>query len=519
MPRNPKLTNADALTLLAERLRTQASAPNIFAYEPHDKQRVFHCSTCKKKLYIGGNRSGKTTGGIVEDIWWLTGTHPFRETPAGPIRGRVVSVDFVNGIEKIILPQFKQWLPTSLLINGSWEDSYDKLLRTLTLANGSFVEFMSYDQDLDKFAGTSRHFIHFDEEPPQDIYTECLARLVDTNGSFWITMTPVEGMTWVYDTLYEPGVVGEKGILVIEVSMSDNPHLDAEAIKDFLDSLDEDERKAREHGQFVQLGGLIYKHFKPEVHVVKEGWRPPKDWLVAASLDHGYNNPTAWLWHAVSPDGEVVTFHEHYASGSTVDVHAAEVRKFNADPHGLNGREPDYYIGDPSIRNTDPITGTSIHQEYIRYGIPIVLGNNDVKAGINRVSRYLKLRPNGRPNWVITENCKNLIKELRRYRWATYASKKIANANNLKDEPHKKDDHACDSARYFFMSRPDLAPTADSVNTTRNPLGVVEVSASEPRAEVNRRPSAPQTEYHSSDDLAGVGSSSQWTYDELGGMW
>jgi hypothetical protein len=26
----------------------------------------------------------------------------------------------------------------------------------------------------------------------------------------------------------------------------------------------------------------------------------------------GWNNPTAWLWHAVGPNGDIVTFAEHY---------------------------------------------------------------------------------------------------------------------------------------------------------------------------------------------------------------
>ncbi len=515
-PRVKEITHGDALSILAAGLKASALAPNVYAYDPHAKQQVFHKSTSKKKLYIGGNRSGKTTGGLVEVIWWLTGRHPFRETPDGIIRGRIVSVDFLNGIEKIILPQLKQWLPASDLIEGSWEKSYDKQLRTLTLANGSFVEFMSYDQDLDKFAGTSRHFIHFDEEPPQDIFTECIARLVDTGGSFWITMTPVEGMTWVFDTLYEPGIANEKNILVVEVSMTENPHLNMEAIQDFLDGLDPDERKAREEGKFVQLGGLIYKHFSKDKHVIEEGWIPPNDgkWLVIASLDHGFANPTAWLWHAVNDDGEVVTFYEHYQSGWTVDSHAASVNRINKE---VLGRQPDLYIGDPSIRNTDPLSGTSIHLEYVKYGIPIVLGNNDVRAGINRVARYLKVRAGtGRPSWVITGDCHNLIKEMGRYRWATYASKKIGHANNAKEEPHKKDDHACDSARYFFMSRPDLVSEVASTPTPHNAMNAsVPTSPYTPRLAEPEYPRPQVTDYQ----YDGQGHGTEWTYDELGSQW
>lgn len=506
--KKPEMSMADAFTMLSNNLKTQAARPNIFGYIPHDKQLPFHSSPKKKRLYIGGNRSGKTTGGIVEDIWWLTGTHPYRETPEGQIRGRVVSVDFINGIEKIIIPELARWCPPSSLRGGGWSTAYDRQTRTLNFANGSFVEFMSYDQDLDKFAGTSRHFVHFDEEPPEDIYTECLARLVDTGGEFWITMTPVEGMTWIFDALYEPGVAGEKGIEVIQVSMTENPHLNAGEVQAFLDSLSPDERKAREEGKFVQLGGLIWKDYNREKHTV-EAFIPPKDWVWVASLDHGFHNPTAWLWHAISPDGQLVTFFEHYVSGVTIDTHAKAVHVINQQL----GRPPDYYIGDPSIRNTDPITGTSIQQEYIKYGIPVTLANNDVRAGINRVAGYLKVGPSGKPRWVATENCVNLLKEMGRYRWRTYASKRIANANNLQEEPQKKDDHACDSLRYFVMSRPDLsvgfsdyadsssqnpmqAPVAVGVNSTPHDWGV-------------GVPNETQSDY-----------ASRWSYDEqFGAVW
>lgn len=452
MAKNTDLDIADVFRQIGERLKTQSKRPNIYGYVPHEKQIKFHSSKKKIRLYIGGNRSGKTVGGICEDIWWATGRHPYRDTPEPPVRGRIVSVDFVNGIEGIIRPEVARWCPLSDLRGGSWSDAYDKVTRTLHFENGSFIEFKSYDQELEKHAGTSRHFIHFDEEPPQDIYIENLARTVDTGGNIWFTMTPVEGMTWIFDTIYMAGKKGDDLIDVIEVDMTENPYLQEGEVQAFLGGLDKDERDARVHGKFVQLGGLVYKHFDAEKHVI-EPFKPNKEWLWVASLDHGFNNPTAWLWHAVNPDGRVFTFYEHYESGQTIDYHARRVHEINKSL----GRAPEYYIGDPSIRNHDPITGTSIHQEYIKYGIPITLGNNDVVAGINRVARYLKDGADGKPNLLITKNCVNLITELTRYRWKTYANKKLQNQNNAQEQAHKKNDHAADSLRYFIMSRPDLA--------------------------------------------------------------
>lgn len=508
-------TLEEAIQKLGENLISSSKQVNVYGYKPHDKQLMFHVDLARTRLYIGGNRSGKTTGGIIEDIWYATDTHPYKDTPPAPVRGRIVTTDFINGIVKNIIPQLQRWCPSSALRGGSWTSAYDKQERILHFANGSFIELMSYDQDLNKFASVSRHFVHFDEEPPKDIYTECTARLIDTNGDCWLTLTPIDGMTWVYDILYLPGLdVDNSKVHVTQVTIHENPYLSENAVEDYLDSLDdEDERLAREQGKFIQLGGVIYKKFDPKVHVIKP-WLPPRDgsWEVYTSLDHGFNAPTAWLWHAVNAEHQVVTFFEHYVSGMTIDEHAAAWHKINKEL-----RYPVVYsIADPSIRNTDPITGTSIHEEYRRYGIPLILGNNDVRAGIVKVARYLKVDPStGRPNLVITENCTNLVKEFPRYRWKIYKSKRLQADNNVQEQPHKKDDHALDSQRYFIMSRPDLGPTNEvDESGISNPLGAV--TGADPFG----RNVAVKRRKQGSDFTEGYGNkTTQWEYDEyLGGI-
>jgi len=442
---------------LSERLKLQAERPNIYGYMPHDKQIQFHSASRRHRLYIGGNRSGKTTGGIAEDIMWLTGRHPYRKVPQGGVRGRIVGVDFIQGVEKILKPEMMRWVPVSDLRGNSWSDAYDVQERTLHFENGSFVEFMSYDQDVDKFAGTSRHFVHFDEEPPEDIYHECMTRLIDTAGSWWMTLTPVMGMEWMYDTVYLPGINDpESNISVIEVDMTENPYLDPNEIREYIKNLPEDDVDARQHGKFVRRGGVVYKSFDKGIHVVPSLEEVPTSWELYASLDHGYNNPTAWLYHGVDSDGNVITFAEHYESEMIVSEHAEQIKLINKSI----GRNPGIYVGDPAIAQRQAVTGTSIQTEYAQNGIFITLGNNDVLSGINKVNTYLShdIKNGKKPRWVITENCVNLIREIQKYRWKTWASKKSERSNNKFDVPHKKDDHAVDSARYFFTLMPDLTP-------------------------------------------------------------
>lgn len=452
----------DMLGQLAASLRKQARQPNILGYEPHDKQLQFHSSTAKKRLYIGGNRSGKTTAGVAEGIWYLKGEHPYKRVPEPPVAGRAIGVDLLRGVQGILIPQFKRWIPPSLLVDGSWSKSYHAESRTLTLANGSTLEFMSYEQDTDKFAGVPRHFIHYDEEPPQHIYQENQARLIDYDGDAWFTLTPVEGMTWIYDSLYLPGTdeKSDSSVFVIEADMTDNPHIAGTGIEEFLKGLSKDERDARQSGKFVQLGGLVFKSFNANVNSFKcDATVPPKSWLWYASMDHGYNNPTAWLWHAVSPSGDVITFAEHYQNEMVVADHAKVFHKLNQQ----FGKLPDIIVGDPAIEQRQGVTGSSIRNEYAQHGVYIMPGNNDVLSGVNQMHDYMKINSvTGKPFWQITENCPNLLRELSRLRWKTWAGRRAQFENNKFDQIHKKDDHAFDSARYFFTCLPSLKPTLEA---------------------------------------------------------
>lgn len=469
------LTLLEAMERIQEGLKAQVNRPNIYAYKPHSKQHSFHKSSAYVTLYIGGNRSGKTVGGAVESVYRLLGKHPYKKIPEAPVRGRAIAVDFNYGVDMIMIPQISQYVPPSYLINGSWEDSYDREHRLLTLTNKSTLEFRSYEQDLDKFAGTSRHFMWFDEEPPKHIYTECMARLVDTNGIAYLTMTPLDGMTWVYEDLYTKGLEGDPNIQVISIDMLENPYISQEAATRYLNTLDKDERDARKKGEFVTVGGKVFKSFSTDIHVV-DTYIPPTEWEWYVSFDHGYNNPTAILWHAVSPDGQIVTFAEHYKAEMTVPQHAVVFHEKNK----AFKRLPDFVVGDPAMSQRNGVTGTSIMQEYADRDIYIAAGNNDVDSGVNRMIQYLD-HSEGLPRWTITSNCVNLIAELKKLRWASFASKKVQYDNNKREKIHKKDDHAFDSARYFFSCMPDLTGPGIEItatNGTTNPWDLIAAPAS-----------------------------------------
>lgn len=430
--------------------------PTIVGYEPQDHQIKFHQSQRKGRAFIGGNRSGKTVGGAAEMVMHVTGKHLYWEKFQRPIRARVVAVDFDNGVDKIVIPEIARWLPPSSLKNGSWEDSYQKSNHTLTLADDSFIEFMSYDQDTDKFAGTSRHYIWFDEEPPRAIFDECMLRLADTGGHWWLTMTPIEEMTWTYDGIYLPGKDGTNpNIEVFEVSSIDNKYISSVELEALTSGMSEEDKAARMHGTYIRHSGNIYSKYLHPDTILKEdvlrtdAWPAMKaGWLHFRMMDHGFTNPTVFLWGAADHEGRVIIYDEYYETKRLVGENAKAVRERTQ----VLGVDIAYTVGDPSIQNTDPVTGTSVHVEYARNGIPIILGTNDVHSGILRVGAAFLNR-----KLFISPRCEKTIWELNRYRWGKFVNKKVAELNNQKEMPVKKDDHAMDALKYGIASRPELA--------------------------------------------------------------
>lgn len=444
----------DFLAQLARELATAAKHPNVLSYVPNSPMhQSFHESNKIGRILRGGNRSGKSVAGVVESVWRSTGRHPYYKTHDVPTRGRIVTVDKDAGILQIIIPLLKQWIPTSELINGSWEDSYKTYGKVLTLRNGSTIELKTHQQETESFAGVPLHWCWFDEEPPKAIFNECRLRLIDYNGCWYMTMTPVQGQDWIFDRFIN---TNQKNVDRFEVDIEDNPHLNKEALASLDEDLDEDEKKVRRQGIFVPKGGLILKEFDYNRHVIKGGGPIPATWAIYVSIDHGFNAPSAILWHAVSPDGDVITFKEIYKNKTVIRVLVNEIKQINKEI----GREPLIYMGDPSMSQRNGITGTSALAEYRRHGIPLIQAKKDVEGRINKMNEYLKF-----DKWHITEACPNTIKEARVYAYKYYTSPKIADRNNVREEPNKKNDHTMDSSGYFFTFMPYI--NTQNMNTNR----------------------------------------------------
>lgn len=74
-------------------------------------------------------------------------------------------------------------------------DLLDSVKVRHTSGGWSTIGFKSFEQGRGAFEGTAQHVILLDEEPPLDVYNECVIRTATTNGLIMLTFTPLEGLS------------------------------------------------------------------------------------------------------------------------------------------------------------------------------------------------------------------------------------------------------------------------------------------------------------------------------------
>ena len=425
----------------------------------HEKQIRFHKARTRTKCLLGGNRSGKSSAGAVDD---LIQALPEQFVPKhlqqykyheGPFKCRVITPDLGHTMNAV-LESLQQWIPPAALKGGSWKEAYRADKRILSLVGGSQFDFMSYETDLDKFGGVARHRIRYDEEPPgekgREIRKRGLQRLRDYQGDEVFTLTPEFGLSWLYDDIWEhrgPEVSDRTwendDLFICRAATFDNPFVPADEKADA--EFTEEEYRVKVLGEFFHIKGLVYDDFKPD-HVVKTPEiKHVRDLEVVVGIDPGYRT-TAVVFVGFDKDNIGLVFDELYLhKDEALPPNTALQIKIICKKWRI---DPDWFYIDPMASNASLTAGRdNIEAMYQREGIPAIKANNKVEAGILEVKRRFQSVPKG---LLVAENCTKTRWELERYR--------VDDTEEGKFKVVKSNDHAADALRYVCMSRLWYAP-------------------------------------------------------------
>lgn len=416
----------------------------------HKKQLQFHKSLKRNRWVFGGNRTGKTECGAVEAIWLARGNHPYRPNKPNVV-GWVVSlstrVQKEVAQDKILKYLNKSWVQDIVMKQGKKSSAEYGIIECIVIKNVfgglSKIYFKSCEEGRDKFQGASLDFVWFDEEPPEDIYTECRMRVIDKCGEIFGTMTPLKGITFVYDEIYL-NLHSDPEVFYMFMEWQDNPFLSANEVERMTSLLSAEELEARRYGKFINKNNsLVYKEFDENLHVI-EPFNIPPDWQDNISIDPGLNNPLSAHWYATDYDGNVYVIAEHFAAGKDVAYHATQIKQicgrlgWKRQHNGMYGALIDSAANQKTLASTKSVTE-------LFYDNGIIVNpkvNKDLFSGINRVKSYLK-NAKGESKLFIFATCTNLIREIKNYYWGDG------------ENPVKKDDHSLDELRYFIMSKPE----------------------------------------------------------------
>lgn len=449
----------ELLQLLEEKQR-RASRRKIYAYYPdkgplrrelYPKHLSFFEAGVKyrQRLMLAANRVGKTEGvGLYELVWHLTGDYPEWWTGRRfdrPIKAWAAG-DTGKTVREILqaklLGPVGQW-GTGLVPGDTIErisrgagvaDSVDSIYVRSKFGGLSQLTLKSYDQRRESFQGTEQDVILLDEEPPMDIYTECLLRTMTNNGMLMLTFTPLMGMSEVVLAFLPGGQIEERADgskFVVMATWDDVPHLDDEVKKELWNSIPPFQRDARSKG-VPQLGaGAIYP--VPESDIVIPDFDIPAHWPRVYGMDVGWNR-TAAIWGAIDRETNTTyLYSEHYRGQAEPIIHADSIK-------GRGEWIPG--VIDPAARGRNQKDGDQLLQQYTELGLELQTAINAREAGLYAVWQRMsggKLK--------VFKSLGNWLSEFRLYR------------RDEKGNVVKENDHLMDATRYLVVSGLQVATT------------------------------------------------------------
>lgn len=364
------------------------------------------------------------------------------------------------------LPELKENHILPLLRELHGFAQYSATERAFAFPNGSRIKLGYCDTLSDVFQYQGQEYAvigmeeatHFTEEQQQFLTTCNRTSKAGFSPRMYYTCNPGNvGHAWVkrlfIDRDYRESESAEDYAFIPARIWDNRVLLDADPgyVKQLM-TLPEDLRRAHLDGDWDVHAGQYFREFSRNVHVT-DPYDIPRRYKRFRSMDWGYNDPCCVLWHAVDPEGRVITYRELYVREMRAEEVAERVVALSGDEEiAYTAASPDLWQSrGQGLVTKAGLAGYSLADVFIKSGVPIVPADNSRVAGWQTVRRFLAKAPDGRPRWQCFSDCVNLIRTLPALSYDSYNREDAADG----------DDHAPEALRYGLMSRP--APSVPAV--------------------------------------------------------
>ena len=277
-------------------------------YEPFPKQRAFHESPAKYRLFGGAAGPGKSKALLMEAV--------LQAHEHAGVNTLLLRRTF-SELEQSLLLYFRRDIPRELY------KSYNESKHVVTWLNGSTTRFgyCQSEADVYQYQGAEFLFIGIDEltlftlrqwqfltsrnRCPVPGAFPCMAGATNPGNighawvkSLWIDKQPASGME-------HPEEFDASDYDFIPARVSDNPiYAGDENYLKTLRALPSHLKRAFLDGDWDVFAGQYFDRFDCSRHVVRAeqiDWKPW--WARWISIDWGFEHPAAVYWHAQTPGG------------------------------------------------------------------------------------------------------------------------------------------------------------------------------------------------------------------------
>jgi hypothetical protein len=401
--------------------------------------------------------------------------------------------DFERENETKEAPPF---IPERLIDEGGWgwESKAERIFNLCTLTDGTRIK--AFPSGAAAKQGDPVDLIWVDEDIKNvNHVAEWQARLSDRRGKFLWSAFPHnhnEALLRMSQRAEDDQEECPENPDVFEIVLKhrENPYIPADEKKKRQkdwESWSEDERLARDEGQFLTDTVAMYPTFNKQIHCTPRSdqkmWDkidkvmsqadgvPPNNWTRYLALDPGHA-VTCVLLAAIPPPKEfgeaIVIYRELYLKRHNSDQLAEKLR-----PHVQAVPFEAFVIDWRCARMTGIGSGKTIWQQYQdsfrKYGIEsartgnaFLAGNDKPAAGCAVVRSKMQIRRDGTPiTRIYAPLCPNLVRQKISYR-------KNVTGDATQDDPAKgQEDHAVDAERYLICMpldyvKPSLAKKCPS---------------------------------------------------------
>ena len=453
-------------------------------YKPFARQKEFHESSAKYRLFGGAAGPGKTKALLYEAIFQAH-KHPGVDT--------LLLRRTYPELEASLITYFRRDVPRELY------DKYNEAKHIVTWLNGSTTRFAYCDSENDvyRYQGAEYLFIgideltHFTLKQWQFLTSRnrcripsarpCMAGATNPGNighawvkALWVDAVPAPGMD-------RPDQYDADDYAFIRATLADNPlYRDDAQYRKTLGQLPEALRRAFLDGEWDVCAGQYFDIFAPERHTVRpeqvqlEQWTPR--WI---SIDWGFEHPSAVYWHATRSDGVVVTYREFVQNRLSPRMLAAAIAERSVDRLGRAERIRDVYLSPDAFaqRTADASIADQLGDGLAAAGIPRPAPADNDRVG-GWMLMYQALESD---HWLITENCSRLIENLPTL---------TRDPGNVEDTLKCDGDDPSDAARYGLKSAMDpgrapaevvAAERVKAVDPTSRAIWMKKFSAEETR--------------------------------------